>query len=239
MTRPRYKMPCIDNPNYTSALGLNCAQHKRLVCAKLGSVGLSADQLNELLANCPSSCDVSACGGNDDLIAKDSQETDIKSDSTSTKRIANKISRNLNEFGACFQGWDPSCQDDSSYISPIGLDCNGFQMMGCDVFSKVGFTDEEVEELKSRCPCSCQRACPAPTALPSSTPSTSPPTLVPTFSPSSLPTSSPIGPPTRKPTFHPTRRKSSCKSAVFTSSQVHYYHLNNCQLINLALYATF
>ena len=213
-------MPCIDNPNYTSALGLKCAQHKTLVCAKLGSVGLSVDQLNELLVNCPSSCDVSTCdgkndnsnGGYDDLVAKNSYDTDIKSDGPSTKKMAdiggmNKISRNLNEFGACFPGWDPSCRDDSSYISPIGLDCNGFQTMGCDVYSKVGFTDEEVEELKSRCPCSCRWACPAPTALPSSTPSTSPPTLVPTFSPSSLPSSSPIGSPTKMPTLYPTRRK--------------------------------
>lgn len=213
-------MPCIDNPNFTSALGLNCAQHKKLVCSKLGSVGLSADQLKELLSNCPSSCDVTACDGNDDksndryddLIAMGTRDRDSKSDSTSTKKLTNvgamnKISRNLDEFGACFPGWDQSCQDDSSYMSPIGLECNGFQTMGCDVFSKVGFTDEEVEELKSRCPCSCQRACPAPTALPSSTPSTSPPTLVPTFLPSSLPSSRPIGSPTRAPTFPPTRRK--------------------------------
>lgn len=217
-------MPCVDNPNYVSAIGLNCAQHKRLVCAKLGSVGLSTDQVKELRTNCPSSCDVSACGdgddkthgGFDDLIAQNIEDKNIETDSTSTKptpnmSAMNKISRNLNEFGACFPGWDPSCRDDSSYISPIGLDCNGFQTMGCDVFGKVGFTDEEVEELKSRCPCSCQLACPAPTALPSSTPSTSPPTLVPTFSPSSLPSSNPTPRPTDEPTEKPTMFPTQCK----------------------------
>jgi hypothetical protein len=187
-------MPCVDNPRYTSALGLNCAQHKRLDCAKLGSVGYSPDQVKEILTNCPASCDVSACGehgkndgGYDYLPVQNRQDEDGQTIGSSSEKTANvtamtRISRNLNEFGACFPGWDPTCRDDSSYLSPIGLSCSGFQTMGCDVFSEVGFTGEEVEELKSRCPCSCQWACPAP---PSTTPPTSSPTIVPTFSPTS------------------------------------------------------
>jgi len=209
-------MPCADNPRYISVLGLGCAQHTRLVCTNLRSVGLSTYQVEEILLNCPASCSVSACDEDDKSngsfysIARNIQDGDSHTKSTGTKRTTHvrsikNISRNLNEFGACFPGWDPSCRDDSSYLSPIGLGCTGFQAMGCDVFSKVGFTDEEVEELKSRCPCSCQQTCPSPTALPSSTPSTASPTLVPTLSPSWLPTSSPTATLTKQPIPYPTR----------------------------------
>jgi len=219
LARRSARMSCADNSSYISALGLGCAQHKRLVCTNLRSIGLSPNQVEEILVNCPASCNVSPCKEDDKRngelrsIVQNISDGDAHSTSLGTKkathlRAISKMSRNLNEFSACFPGWDPSCQDDSSYLSPIGLGCTGFQTMGCDVFSKVGFTAEEVKELKSRCPCSCQEACPSPTALPSSTPSTASPTPAPTISPSWHPTSSPTATPTRIPSPYPTRSKS-------------------------------
>ena len=63
-----------------------------------------------------------------------------------------------------------SCVDSTTFLSSMGLPCRGHTDFECALFVQVGFTKEEVEELITNCPCSCQ-AC--PTAARAHTPSSS------------------------------------------------------------------
>ena len=45
---------CIDNPAYRTKLGLTCAQHDAWNCEGFASAGFDAEEVDELLTNCPS-----------------------------------------------------------------------------------------------------------------------------------------------------------------------------------------
>ena len=52
---------CVDDPTFTSMLGLPCSQHKRLLCDGFRSLGFDDADVDELLWRCPASCRVSHC----------------------------------------------------------------------------------------------------------------------------------------------------------------------------------
>ena len=48
-----------------------------------------------------------------------------------------------------------SCIDDQEYVSKLGLGCSHHLSLKCDGFGKLGFSEQEVAELKAKCPVSC------------------------------------------------------------------------------------
>jgi hypothetical protein len=74
---------------------------------------------------------------------------------------------------ACFPHWPASCQDDPTYMSRMKVGCSAFQVFNNCFEAKtiVAFSDDEVTDLISSCPCTCKMPCteaptPAPFTLP-------------------------------------------------------------------------
>ena len=147
--------PCGDDPFYVSPVGLTCSEHAVLAvsCEEFGSVGLSENDVSDLLRNCPHACGSSTSGIDDDC--------DGDGRTTSERRLQND---------ACYTG----CQDDPSYRSTFGLACENHQILDCESFLDVGFTEWEVFDLIVSCPCSCRIPCGTLTEAPSTSPSSAP-----------------------------------------------------------------
>lgn len=58
----------------------------------------------------------------------------------------------------CVVGWENSCQDDESYVSPQGTDCATFKTLDCFLFDGI-YDPNEWIELVNACPCSCNIEC--------------------------------------------------------------------------------
>ena len=104
---------------------------------------------------------------------------------------------------ACHPGWDPLCLDDPMYVSKLGFRCEQHTKVDCTGFQRLGFSEREVYDLVTNCPCSCRIPCGSyPTVSP--TMSSSSPSAMASNSPSSAPTVSPVSdPPTASPTVAP------------------------------------
>ena len=97
---------CEDDQDYTSPVGMKCLDHASIDCEQLIALGMQPHEMEELLDACPRSCDVPKC-----------------SSSTSSSNHANVggggnsvfESNNDDLGGACFEGWDETCQDNSEY----------------------------------------------------------------------------------------------------------------------------
>mmetsp|Transcript_35428 Transcript_35428/g.71799 ORF Transcript_35428/g.71799 Transcript_35428/m.71799 type:complete len:103 (-) Transcript_35428:1820-2128(-) len=65
------------------------------------------------------------------------------------------------ELGQCGEGWDPSCRDDPSYKTRLGIPCSTIAIgrFECRRFTLLSMTDAEVQELIDSCPCSCGIEC--------------------------------------------------------------------------------
>ena len=115
------------------------------------------------------------------------------------------------------------CVDNPDFVSMMGLPCHGHSYFECGMFVQVGFTEEEVKELISNCPCSCQ-ACPTPepSSNPTLAPTTSRPSAAPVSSaPTSRPSAAPVitsSPTTKSPTTAPTTLSPS-KTPTFRPSR--------------------
>ena len=79
---------------------------------------------------------------------------------------------------ACYPGWDESCQDDPTFVSPLSLPCSGHQTFDCRMTDIIGFTEDEIYALVNACPCSCRIKCGTHTKEPTLSP-TSAPTISP------------------------------------------------------------
>ena len=56
---PGWDGGCQDNPLFVSpGLGLDCAMHAELICDELVKVGFAAADMDELILNCPCSCNI-------------------------------------------------------------------------------------------------------------------------------------------------------------------------------------
>ena len=153
---PSTARPCGDDPFYVSPVGLTCSEHAVLAvsCEEFGSVGLSEDDVSDLLRNCPHACGISMPGIDYDCDG-DGRTT------SSERRLQND---------ACYTG----CRDDPSYRSTFGLACENHQILDCESFLDVGFTEWEVFDLIVSCPCSCRIPCGTLTEAPSTSPSSAP-----------------------------------------------------------------
>ena len=86
------------------------------------------------------------------------------------------------EKESCFAGWDASCQDNPSFLSVMGASCKMHERFDCTMLHAIGYTEVEVWEVVTNCPCSCEVSCgqwtitpsAAPSSMPSSTPSARP-----------------------------------------------------------------
>ena len=60
---------------------------------------------------------------------------------------------------ACSRGWAPTCQDDPNYVSKFGLSCEEHGFFQCELFLDLDFSPQEVSDLITSCPCSCNINC--------------------------------------------------------------------------------
>ena len=206
-----------DNPAYRSKMGMGCEQHTSLHCQRFSMVGFSLDEVDELLRECPSSC--SSTSGTVSL-----DFPVLSSEAASLPKA--KTSRNLRILNGatCFGG---SCSDDPEY-NDFGINCSFYGGISCKTMLLVGYSVDQVNNLISSCPCSCNTECgtfepfqrmtkpptlvtisptEAPTTAPTDGPTTTPtqsPTDVPTAAPTTAPTVAPTTAPTRAPTGSPT-----------------------------------
>ena len=56
--RPGWDTTCQDNPLYISRLGLDCAMHLVVDCELMVEIGFTAAERDELIMNCPCSCQI-------------------------------------------------------------------------------------------------------------------------------------------------------------------------------------
>mmetsp|Transcript_25591 Transcript_25591/g.55979 ORF Transcript_25591/g.55979 Transcript_25591/m.55979 type:complete len:465 (-) Transcript_25591:114-1508(-) len=200
---------CVDDPNYISPFGLSCKHHQRVNCNEFAKLdGMSTEQVKTLLRKCPSSCRIDGCTDHDDEDIEHAiagLEMEVKSNQ------ALPFERSLQEV-TCFGG---KCRDDPSFRSKFFLPCESHSTFECGVLQAIGFTNSEVEDLITSCPCSCRTECAymwteGPTPRPSRQPTPKPspkPSKAPTSKPSKAPSSSPTKVPTLRPTTaSPTRR---------------------------------
>ena len=62
-------------------------------------------------------------------------------------------------INACSRGWAPTCQDDPNYVSRFGLSCEEHGLFRCELFLDFDFSPQEVSDLITSCPCSCNINC--------------------------------------------------------------------------------
>ena len=60
---------------------------------------------------------------------------------------------------ACSRGWAPTCQDDPNYVSRFGMSCKEHGLFRCELFLDLDFSPQEVSDLITSCPCSCNINC--------------------------------------------------------------------------------
>ena len=200
---------CEDDQDYTSPFGMKCIDHASIDCEQLIALGMQPHQMEELLDACPRSCDVPRpeCS----LYPPIGQAGSNQATSASNVGGNAVLESNNNDLagGACFEGWDETCQDNSEYTSPMGLGCaESFGKIDCLKLSRVGFTEIQMLEAIQSCPCSCQIEC-GYSMPPSSSPTSSPsdiPSMEPSVSPTMPPTARPSASPSDVPSFSPTAR---------------------------------
>lgn len=55
---PGWDAGCQDNPLYVTRLGLDCSKHVVMNCDEMGQIGFTEADVDELILNCPCSCDI-------------------------------------------------------------------------------------------------------------------------------------------------------------------------------------
>ena len=200
---------CEDDQDYTSPFGMKCVDHASIDCEQLIALGMQPPEMEELLDACPRSCDVPRpeCS----LYAPIDQAGSNQANCASNVGGNAVFESNNNDLagGACFEGWDETCQDNNEYTSPMGLGCaESFGKIDCLKLFRVGFTESQMLEAINNCPCSCQVEC-GYSMPPSSSPTSSPsdiPSMEPSVSPTMPPTARPSASPSDVPSFSPTAR---------------------------------
>ena len=200
---------CIDSSGYRSPkLGLACAQHKDLDCREFGVVGYSKDDIDDLLRQCPSSCAVEGCTAATEIVQVSAQR------SRSLRGL-----QPTNAVSTCPAEWDETCRDDPNFISKLHLPCSSHVTFECSVLHAIGFSLQDIDDLISSCPCSCNIECSAhgndsdpPTASPVSDPPTA---LLPTLHPTiALTFSIPAKIATESPSVSPSVESQDIQNAI-------------------------
>jgi len=178
------KRLCEDSSTYQSKFGASCSEHSNVQCEQLSILGWTQDEINDLLLHCPVACAVPECSlsvptqptAAPTMNIMSSTELDLLQQQwppTMTSSTSRGLrSRQLQN--ACFPNWPSYCQDDPTYVSRMNVGCAAFQMLDNCFMARtvVSFTDAEVDQLITSCPCSCAIPC---TASPTPAPITLPP----------------------------------------------------------------
>ena len=200
---------CEDDQDYTSPFGMKCIDHASIDCEQLIALGMQPMQMEELLDACPRSCDVPRPECKSYAPIKKAGNSQARGNVGGNALSVPEESNNDDFGGACFEGWDETCQDNAEYTSPMGLGCaESFGKIDCLKLSKVGFTEHQMLEAVQNCPCSCQIECGysmPPSASPTSSPSDIP-SMEPSVSPTKPPTARPSASPSDVPSSSPTAR---------------------------------
>lgn len=148
---------CVDDAEYESKLGMHCSDHSAFICEGLVTTGLiTAYELDELIENCPISCQSSKCDEHQHLSPMRKRKVVEIDDAEEDRERDLLITFPSQDGEQCFVGWDSSCQDDPLYKSPLGgLPCSEYVNTQCVLFRHVGFNEEQMHELINSCPCSC------------------------------------------------------------------------------------
>ena len=151
---------CVDDASYVSKLGMTCSDHSPFICEGLVSVNLiSGHELDNLLDRCPISCRVPRCAKYLPPLKSPQRRAQVESGPFDDERDL-LITFPSQDGDQCFVGWDPSCQDDPAYESPLGgLPCSEYVNTQCALFRHVGFTEEQMLSFINSCPCSCGIEC--------------------------------------------------------------------------------
>ena len=196
---------CEDDQTYTSPFGMKCIDHASIDCEQLMALGMQPHEMEELLDACPRSCDVPLAGCSSATPVKKVDNSPAMEEAV----ILPEESNTDDLGGACFVGWEETCQDNSDYLSPMGLGCaESFGRINCLKLSMVGFTDIQMLDALQNCPCTCGVECGysmPPSGIPTVSPSDTPSTM-PSASPSAHPSANPSLAPTDMPSYRPSRR---------------------------------
>ena len=173
---------CEDDQTYTSPFDMKCIDHASIDCEQLMALGMQPHEMEELLDACPRSCDVPLAGCSSTTPVKK-----VDNSQAIEQAVILPEESNTNDLGgACFVGWEETCQDNSDYLSPMGLGCaESFGKVNCLKLSMVGFTEIQMLEALQSCPCTCSVECGY----------SMPPSGIPTVSPSDAPSTMPCVPP--------------------------------------------
>jgi len=196
---------CEDDQTYTSPFDMKCIDHASIDCEQLMALGMQPHEMEELLDACPRSCDVPLAGCSSTTPVKK-----VDNSQAIEQAVILPEESNTNDLGgACFVGWEETCQDNSDYLSPMGLGCaESFGKVNCLKLSMVGFTEIQMLEALQSCPCTCSVECGysmPPSGIPTVSPSDAPSTM-PSSSPSAHPSANPSVAPTDMPSYSPSRR---------------------------------
>ena len=105
--------------------------------------------------------------------ASTASEADVTIAIDTSRALLRKRKEDEDTAKACHPMWPATCQDDPTYMSRMSVGCSAFQVFSnCfEARTIVAFSDNEISELISRCPCTCKIQCteaptPAPFTLP-------------------------------------------------------------------------
>lgn len=141
-----------------------------------GSTSLAADNHSPQPPTAAPTLNTLAVSAEVDLLHDDSttsstSETPITVDTS--RALLRKRNGEEDTAKACYPKWPLTCQDDPTYMSRMDVGCSAFQVFNNCFEAKtiVAFSDGELSELISRCPCTCKIQCteaptPAPFTLP-------------------------------------------------------------------------
>mmetsp|Transcript_14623 Transcript_14623/g.31705 ORF Transcript_14623/g.31705 Transcript_14623/m.31705 type:complete len:453 (-) Transcript_14623:50-1408(-) len=176
---------CKDDPSYASPLGgLPCSAYVNTQCALFRHVGFTEAEMLAFINSCPCSCGIEC---NTWTLPPTMQPTTAPTGSTKpsaspsgnpTFSVAPSPMHSESPSSqptkqACVAGWENSCQDDETYISPQGSICSSFSNFDCTLFIGI-YSSDEFLDLVNSCPCTCNIECGTYTKAPSPTPSMAP-----------------------------------------------------------------
>mmetsp|Transcript_9660 Transcript_9660/g.21458 ORF Transcript_9660/g.21458 Transcript_9660/m.21458 type:complete len:1625 (-) Transcript_9660:290-5164(-) len=166
-SRSEYEYICKDDPHfYDQHYGFSCQQHNGTVCKKLGYLGYTDKEVQEIIDRCKFSCKICKI---DDVIVPASKinAQNIKAFPSyfpsenfvmgyPTVILSSYITKNVEELQITNHSW--MCKDDSYFHDRrYGLSCQQHNGIMCEKLVDLGYSDEEVEEIYNHCKFSCKR----------------------------------------------------------------------------------
>jgi len=175
---------CKDDQTYKSRYGFSCHKHSFSECNRMAEAGFTVKEVKILINRCKISCGLCSISDNIPHLKKQdllSQVMDkpspIMSPSQNLSKASQLPSPTLSYPPSVFPSkisthipsaqpshWtnNPSsfisqvCEDDATYISRYGFLCDRHSSILCNKMTDIGYTLQDVKELKLRCKKSCR-----------------------------------------------------------------------------------